>query len=370
MEPVVNSPFERIRPALTASLVALALILTAVLTPHAARPPLGLAPAHAAALTTHANARHTQDDPQELLGALACMFGLPSVSEHTVLMLEGEQAGTVNGALFDTDTGALVTPIAPLTLLHADPVAFAVPPIDMGNGHVLHSRWKMGIFDLGAPPPTCGQYAVGPITCLDGTCPDSSTFTMVFFAPSAFHPTFIEALEDAVAAREAIERSAGDALPPPPPPSGSGGSIPIVPMPTVSRKDGDPAAFEAQTAACANTPNICDRLICRLQLCRTDAVCSLMEARSEATVIRNATLAAAGVSLAGGTAAAIHYAACGAAKIAILWAVGTRLVFIGTVIYADWKYKRDVRGAETAYLRRLSLCNLTFEMDWKNYLCP
>lgn len=237
----MNSPFERIRPALSASLVALALILTAVLTPHAARPPLGPAPALAAALTTHAHARHTQDDPQELL--------------------------------------------------HANPVAFAVPPIDMGDGHVLHSRWVMGIFDLGAPPPTCGQYAVGLITCLDGTCPDSSTFTMVFFAPSAFHPTFIEALADAVAAREAIERSAGDALPPPPPPSGSGGSIPIVPMPTVTREDCDPAAFEAQTAACANTPNICDRLICRLQLCRTDAVCSLMQARSDATINRNERLA-------------------------------------------------------------------------------
>jgi hypothetical protein len=84
----------------------------------------------------------------------------------------------------------------------------------------------------------------------------------------------------------------------------------------------------------------------------------------------NGLLALAGAAYIGVTSTAIYTAACGGVKFALLMYIGSRIAFVSAVVYADWKYKQDVRGAEAAYLRRLSLCNLTFEMDWKNYLCP
>jgi hypothetical protein len=313
---------------------------------------------------------HVDDDPQELRGMLACMFGLPSVNEHTVLMLEGEQAGTVNGALFDTDAGAFVTPIAPLSLLWVDPIAFDVPPIDLGAEGLLQPRWKMGVIDLGTASP-CGPFVVGLMICLDGTCPDASTATMVLFAPSGFHATYSGALEEAVAARGAVERSAGEEMPPSPSGtgSGSGGSIPIVPMPTVTRGDCNPAAFAAQAAACIGLP-ICDRLICQLQLCRTHAACRLLDARTAARLDYNERVEGALYIYAASSVGVVTAAICASGKLGLGAYAVSRIVGFYLLYRAKSRYMHDLLRAERAYQLDLIVCHTTFEAAWKDHDCP
>jgi hypothetical protein len=359
----MSTTIERVR-LFAAAIVGIGLILTAALTPSAVRPPIGPAPAHGNVLAA-AVQEHVDDDPQELRGMLACMFGLPSVNEHTVLMLEGEQAGTVNGALFDTDAGAFVTPIAPLSLLWVDPIAFDVPPIDLGAEGLLQPRWKMGVIDLGTASP-CGPFVVGLMICLDGTCPDASTATMVLFAPSGFHATYSGALEEAVAARGAVERSAGEEMPPSPSGtgSGSGGSIPIVPMPTVTRGDCDPAAYAAQAAACLGLP-ICDRLICQLQHCRRRAACTLLDARTAARLDYNERLALTVPVFTGGSLMVI----CGG-KIGLLYYIGSRITGYSLLAYAKWRLQIDTVKAERNYQRDLVDCISLFEIAWKDHNCP